>query len=325
MKKTLLTWLLILTSITTFAADKPISGLTVFNGVPGTNDLIPFVNRADVSQSTNGSTRSMTWSNLNYSLRTSYPAMTLTNIGSSGGYVNVTNIIGYNGSTFYGSGAVVDNWVFYGNNTFTGDTNRFASTVLLTNMNNTISGDGAGLTNLSLATNSIIGTNVVNDVINFGSRWRCLYMAPSNYFTGTAGVAETNFFTNIAIPPLMSSNSIVVCGVMGSKTNLTSQPLWFAEFRDTTTNGSVISGVSLGGAAAVGGAYVPQPTTFLFANCNSFTYQWVQGTNYQVSSVGYNLGWNTQNTNTLAVSVWHSATANCAPLTLHRFGIWEIY
>lgn len=157
MKKTLLTWLLILTSLTTFAADKPISGLTIYNGAPGTNDLIPFVNRADVTQSTNGSTRSMTWSNLTWSLSTSYPAMTLTNIGLTGSNVNVTNIIGYNGSTFYGSGAVVDNWVFYGNNAFTGDTNRFASTVLLTNMNNTVSGNGAGLTNL-LAGNIASGT-----------------------------------------------------------------------------------------------------------------------------------------------------------------------
>lgn len=165
MKKTLLTWLLILTSLTTFSADKPISGLTVFNGVPGTNDLIPFVNRADVTQSTNGSTRSMTWSNLTWSLSTSYPAMTLTNIGLTGSNVNVTNIIGYNGSTFYGSGAVVDNWVFYGNNTFTGDTNRFASTVLLTNMNNTVSGNGANITNISPANIVSNGTYLANGTL----------------------------------------------------------------------------------------------------------------------------------------------------------------
>lgn len=231
----------------------------------------------------------------------------------------VSNTVTTQGNTLATNTALLN-----GTNTFTG-TNNFTGAVIITNAGSTISGDGAGLTNLSLATNSIIGTNVVNDVINFGSRWRCIYMAPSNYFTGTAGVAETNFFTNITIPPLMSSNSIVVCGVMGSKTNLTSQPLWFAEFRDTTTNGTVINGVSVGGGAAAGGAYAPHPNTFVFANCNSFTYQWVPGTNYQVSSVGYNLGWNTQNTNTLSVLVWHSATANCAPLTLHRFGIWEIY
>lgn len=267
MKKTIITWLLILTSLTTFAADKPISGLTIYNGAPGTNDLIPFVNRADVTQSTNGSTRSMTWSNVNWSLRTSYPAMTLTNIGSSGGYVNVTNIIGYNGSTFYGSGAVVDNWVFYGNNTFTGDTNRFASTVLLTNMNNTVSGNGAGLTNLGFAANNI-GV-------------RLLWSSPTNIYlsslaTNTSPTNAGNFsqitsVAQITVPALLGSNSALAYTYTNLRTNANAAAAslyWYA--------GSNTNFVGNGGGSAATIGLLSQTFSIVIQNASSYTNQ-IQG------------------------------------------------
>lgn len=56
--------------------DKPISGLAAKTGQPGTNDLLVIVDRADFTQSTNGSTKSMTWSNFWWA-GTQYPAQTL--------------------------------------------------------------------------------------------------------------------------------------------------------------------------------------------------------------------------------------------------------
>jgi hypothetical protein len=106
-----------------------------------------------------------------------------------------------------------------GTNTLTG-TNNFTGTVILTNAASTISGNGAGLTNLSFTANNI-GV-------------RLLWSSPTNIYIPRMYPADgvtTLAFTNnglvntatqwmtFTIPPLLGSNSSIVFSALRQTTN----------------------------------------------------------------------------------------------------------
>ena len=175
-------------------------------------------------------------------------------------------------------------------------------------------------------TNTILGTNVANTLFGVGGRWRLLYAGASNTFSGTAVTLQTNIYAQtVTIPPLLSANSTLMMGFITHRTNATTEALWHMEVHNATTNGATVGGVSVGGTASQFGSTLPQPNTFLMANCGAFNYQWCFGSNWNLTSQGYNPAFDTTASITLSLLLWHTSAANCSPLTVERFWIWEIY
>lgn len=207
---------------------------------------------------------------------------TISNIGNFGSYVYVTNLgVFTDGGTPLTVGGIggaggyaVDtsgNLQFYGNSTFTSQTtNNFAGRVLLTNMNNAISGDGAGLTNISIPNNNI--------------GIRLLWSSPTNIYIPKMypadGVTTLSFTNNglvnmatqwfsFTIPPLLGSNSQLVFSALRQTTNA------------NQFNGNMA--IYIGPNTNYIGYFQPFPTssslaqnfnfTSVLANCGSFTNQ----------------------------------------------------
>ena len=214
----------------------------------------------------------------------------------------------------------------------------FAATlypVMSDNTNRTITG---GATNVALlsgtnvfsgtntfSTNTVFGTNIVGDFVTVGSRYRTIYVGASNYFTGTPSTLETNIYASITLPPLMSEKSQILCGYRTSKTNITTQPVWWWEFRADTTNGTVVAGF---GALAAASYWQSSsgPITFVMEN-EGFNYQFVGPFSGYVSTVVPSvMNWNTlASTNVLHVLLHHGSAANTDPITVRSFVLVERY
>jgi len=310
-------------------ADKPISGLSSYVGQPGTNDLIPFVNRANVTQSTNGSTMSMTWSNVVWSM-SQYPAQTLvlTNgakiIPGGGGRLSVYDT---NGNAMINIAPYSYTEVKYTDAT-SGDslgvrinTNGFniTGTVGYT----TYSG---GFSNNqwygSFNTNSTVGTNVLNDIISFGSRWRTIYQTGPFRVTPVTVTASTNLIATVPVPPLRSPYAQLFISHFASRTNATAQCIWTVEIRANATNGTIVASYQILNSgtiftstqtASAAGVLIP------FLNCNSYTNQTVAGNNSITATAPTELGWNTQaSTNVLYVMLSSSSAVGAAPLNFNN-------
>lgn len=173
-------------------------------------------------------------------------------------------------------------------------------------------------------TNAVFGTNRVGNFVSVGSRYRTIYVGASNYFTGTPSTLETNIYASITLPPLMSEKSQILCGYRTSKTNITTQPIWWWEFRADTTNGTVVAGFGALSAAA----YWQGSTAVTFVMENEgFDYQFVGPFSGYVSTVVPSvMNWNTlASTNVLHVLLHHGSAANTDPITVRSFVLVERY
>lgn len=197
-------------------------------------------------------------------------------------------------------------------------------TVALTNLMLLSANNSPTGTN-TFSTNTVFGTNIVGDFVTVGSRCRTLYVGASNYFTGTPGALETNLYASITLPPLMSEKSQILCGYRTSKTNITSQPIWWWEFRADTTNGTVVAGF---GALAAANYWQSSagPSAFVMEN-EGFDYQFVGPfSGYVATVVPSVMTWNTlASTNVLHVLLHHGSAANTDPLTVRSFVLIERY
>jgi len=219
----------------------------------------------------------------------------------------------------------------------------FAATtypVLTDNPLRTFSGGGTNLALLNgtnqvftgtntFNTNTVLGTNRVGDFLGDGARWRRLHLQTYTNWTPTASTAETNALYSVTLPALMSPNSRVSLTAMVWKTNVSFQA-WTLEVRANSTNGPTVNGVSLigannyanPGANATGGGF----PYVLFSNCGSYTRQIVNGTNYNVTTNVFDLGWDTQQTtNTLHFMLINTSAAGTTPLNIEFIELVERY
>ena len=171
--------------------------------------------------------------------------------------------------TYLGIPSSTNNALLNGTNTFTG-TNNFTGTVLITNAASTISGNGAGLTNISIPNNNI--------------GIRLLWSSPTNIYIPKMypadGVTTLSFTNNglvnmatqwfsFTIPPLLGSNSQLVFSALRQTTNA------------NQFNGNMA--IYIGPNTNYIGYFQPFPTssslaqnfnfTSVLANCGSFTNQ----------------------------------------------------
>lgn len=193
-----------------------------------------------------------------------------------------------------------------------------STNVALLNGTNVFSGTN------TFSTNTVFGTNIVGDFVTVGSRYRTIYVGASNYFTGTPSTLETNIYASITLPPLMSEKSQILCGYRTSKTNITTQPVWWWEFRADTTNGTVVAG--FGALTATSYWQATTPITFVMEN-EGFNYQFVGPFSGYVSTVVPSvMNWNTlASTNVLHVLLHHGSAANTDPITVRSFVLVERY
>lgn len=310
MKLKITLWLCLIAG-SILAADKPISGLTVFTGTPGTNDLFPFVNRADLTQSTNGSTRSITWSNLNYWLTPGFNGQQFGQSGQTNVYIksgaDQTNVLLYpslagNPSVvFYDTNNVQKASFNYqggfdssGNNEFSG-TNNFTGTVLITNAASTISGNGAGLTNISDAglsanvallgaTNqTFTGTNTFPAASFYVANSlgiRVLFTTnllitsiPAYTATTPTNAGDSSLLTTVfksSMPSLLSPNSNVGFSLNSERTNANAAAVQVYWYAGTATN--FVLGANNNIPAAAGRNNALNAGT-IFSNSGSFTNQ----------------------------------------------------
>lgn len=197
-----------------------------------------------------------------------------------------------------------------GTNTFTG-TNNFTGTVLITNAASTISGNGAGLTNINL--------------LNNGIGLRLLYSSPTNYTVSSSVVSATPLTNNgdyasgtplwtATIPPLLSSNSGIMFHVILDKPNALGSSLFTGLYIGTNTNFFYYN--SIGSAAGRGGFTVP---SLVLENDASFTNQ----VNFNSTAVILATNFcNTSTSNTVYFNCW--TTSASTNFTIKGYALYEL-
>lgn len=153
-----------------------------------------------------------------------------------------------------------------GTNTFTG-TNNFTGTVLITNAASTISGNGAGLTNISLAGNSIAVRNLYAQTTNILISSSAVSATP---LTNNGDYSSTSGLLKYTMPALLGSNSSVAIFTEIIKTSAQPANISICYYVGTNTN-SVFYTTTLANTSA--GVSASAHPTFLFNNSHSFTSQ----------------------------------------------------
>ena len=90
-------------------------------------------------------------------------------------------------------------------------------------------------------TNTILGTNRVGDFLGKGARTRVLWETNNAVFSLSAG--QTNSFSSISIPALLSSNSVVMVRYAMSKKSQTAVTSLTWELREDGGQGEIIWGI----------------------------------------------------------------------------------
>jgi hypothetical protein len=234
------------------AVDKPYSGLRTFTGIPETNALWAIMRPADTTQSTNGSTVAMTYSNLVYGLRTGYPTMTLTNIANGTG----TNVLATNVLMYPAPG---DNYTLrlldaagVGQVTYDASGNYFMA--MTSNIAGPVTNTGPIV---SSGKNAWSGSNYFSTppvgigVRRIGQSPTNIYLASlsttsSATLTNNGGWSSGTYVARITCQPLVSPNAKVYLTLTGFPTNAntTAGSLYFYLGSNTNYIGSLQSGLS---------------------------------------------------------------------------------
>ena len=217
----------------------------------------------------------------------------------------VSNTVTTQGNTLSTNTALLN-----GTNTFTG-TNNFTGAVIITNAASTISGNGAGLTNINL--------------LNNGIGLRLLYSSPTNYTVSSSVVSATPLTNNgdyasgtplwtATIPPLLSSNSGIMFHVILDKPNALGSSLFTGLYIGTNTNFFYYN--SIGSAAGRGGFTVP---SLVLENDASFTNQ----VNFNSTAVILATNFcNTSTSNTVYFNCW--TTSASTNFTIKGYALYEL-